>query len=123
MTRLSITRGDTRVFTITLTDADEEALDLTGMSVTFTAKRTRFDSDEDAVIAKSIGSGIVVDEPTSGVALMTLDPEDTEALPARTHRLYYDVQVVDVLGVVVTPLADIVEIRPDVTQDTTAPGS
>lgn len=123
MTRLSITRGDTRVYSITLTDADSEPLDLTGVSVTFTAKRSQLDSDEDAIISKAVGSGIAVDDPETGIAVLTLDPEDTEDLPARTLRLFYDVQVVDAAGVVVTPLMDVLEIQPDVTQDATPPGS
>lgn len=123
MTRLSITRGDTKAFTISLTDDDDLPLDLTDMAVTFTAKRSRFDADADAVIAKTVGDGIVVDDPDSGVVVLTLEPSDTASLAARPHRLFYDVQVVDVLGVVVTPLADILEIQPDVTQSATPPGS
>lgn len=123
MTRLSMTRGDTKSFTITLTDDDGLPLDVTGMSLIFTVKRSRFDADADAVISKEVDDGIVVDDPTTGEAVLTIEPGDTSGLAARTHRLFYDVQVVDGAGVVITPLSDILEIQPDVTQEATAPGS
>lgn len=118
-----MTRGDTKSFTITLTDDDGLPLDVTGMSLIFTVKRSRFDADADAVISKEVDDGIVVDDPTTGEAVLTIEPGDTSGLAARTHRLFYDVQVVDGAGVVITPLSDILEIQPDVTQEATAPGS
>ena len=116
MTLLSMTRGDTRAFAIALTDADGLPLDLTDLTLTFTAKLRQTDTDANAVIVKTEGDGITIgDDPTDGTATLVISPEDTEGLTRRTS-LYWDVQVEDSLGAVSTPLAGRLVVSLDVTQ-------
>jgi hypothetical protein len=115
MTLLTMTRGDTRVFTVSLTDADGVALDLTGLTITFTAKRRYSDLDDDAVLQKTSGAGIEVLDAEAGTATITIDPEDTADLELETlPTLAWDLQVENG-GDVRTPLQGQLAIRPDVT--------
>lgn len=92
MTDLRMYRGDDRDFTVTLTE-DGSPMDLTGADVRFTAKEHLRDDDEDAVVVATVGDGIVVDDPTSGVLVVSVDAEDTDGLGTVTRFLRYDVQV------------------------------
>lgn len=116
MSLLTMTRGDRREFDIALTRPDGTPLDLTGLSLTFTAKRRMSDPDDDAIIQKTTAAGIVVDDdPTTGLAVLTLEPEDTELL-TDLRRLRWDVQVDDGAGDVRTPLRGQLSIAADVTR-------
>jgi hypothetical protein len=116
MTRLAMTRGDTQAFALTLTDGDGLALDLTDLSLTFTAKLRIHDTDAEALIVKSDGAGITLgDDPTDGTATLTILPADTESLTSQ-RTLYWDLQVEDSLGAVSTPLSGHLVIGLDVTR-------
>lgn len=96
MIRLSMMRGDTTNLFVTLTDADEMALDLDDVeAITFTAKLDYDDSaDTGTTIVKTLGDGIVIDGyPEAGTCMITIDPADTEAF-AYSYRLNWDIQVV-----------------------------
>lgn len=115
MTVLNVIRGDQQAYSITLTEGDGTALDLTGLDVTFMAKRHLQDLDADALITKTATDGIAVNvDPTTGLAVLTLTPDDTELL-ADADRLYWDLQVDDGLGDVRTPLRGKLVIAGDVT--------
>ena len=107
MNTITMTRGDTRTLTLTLTDAEAAPYDLTGASLRFTVGDL-FD--------KSIGDGIVVADPDSGVAVITINPADTEDTSDRRHSHPYDLQVTFVDGTVITPILGRFVLRPDVTQ-------
>jgi hypothetical protein len=116
MSVLDVKRGDTATFTIALTDSAGAPLDLTGLIMTFTAKYHLMDPDDDAVITKSDIDGIVVDyDPTTGIAVLTIDPEDTATLPPIRTRLFWDLQVDNGAGDVRTPLTGTLNINADVT--------
>jgi len=112
---LQLHRGDTETFTITLTDSAGDPLDLTNLDVTFTAKRNFAD---DPFISKVLGDGIEFGGGSGddGVCIITIDPEDTEAL-THTERFVWDVQVDNGLDVQ-TPLQG----RMVVAMDVTTPG-
>lgn len=96
MIRLSMMRGDTKTLTVTLTDADEEPLDLDLLSdITFTAKLHYDDTaDTSTTIVKTLGDGITpVDPPSDGVCTITIDPADTEDF-AYSYRLMWDIEVI-----------------------------
>jgi hypothetical protein len=119
MTLLAVTRGDRQTFAISITDADGVAVDLTGITITFTAKRRPTDTDAQAVISLSTAAGIVTDyDPTLGTATITLDPEDTEDLSDHViaRSLYWDVQIDDMAGDVRTPLSGRLAISADTTR-------
>jgi len=117
VTNLSMIRGDTRSFALTLTDGAGSPLDLTDVTLTFTAKLRLTDADDEAIIVKTDADGIEIsDDPSDGMATLTIDPEDTEVL-GYSRSLYWDLQVEDALGAVQTPLSGRLSIRADVTRD------
>ena len=107
MSVLSIYRGDDRTLTITSSVA------LTGSEVTFTAKRSKLDADEDAVIQKSTAAGVEIGDPDTAVEV-TVDAADTEDLDP--VALYWDVQAVDGSGNVRTVAAGRLVIKADITR-------
>lgn len=117
MTLLSMTRGDTGVFQVTLTDSAGDPLVLTDRELTFTVKRRLLDSDDDALIQKTVGAGIVVADAETGVATITIDPADTSEI-ANGPSLYWDIQV-QADDDVRTPLSGRLVLMPDVTRTTT----
>lgn len=118
-----LTRGDDKVYTITVLGADGLAADLTGCTVRWTAKRKRSDSQSAAVIAKStaVGEGIALASPQSGAtkgkAYLTFVPADTASLTilASTLVLCYDVQVTTGAGLVNTTMQGDFTVTADVT--------
>lgn len=113
MSVLEMTRGDRATYRITLTNEDDgSALDLTGMGVTFTARRRPGD---DVVLQKTDGDGITVDaDPTTGIATLVIDPADTIGFDAPL-TLRWDVQVDDGADDVRTPLRGSLIVGPDIT--------
>ena len=107
MSVLSIYRGDDRTLTITASAS------LTDSEVTFTAKRSKRDADEDAVIQKTTGAGVEIGDPDT-TAEVTIDAADTMDL--EPVALYWDVQVVDGTGSVRTVAAGRLVIKADVTR-------
>lgn len=99
-------RGDSGTFEVTLTDSAGDPLDLTGASVDFTVGD---------LIEKSLGDGVAVATPVSGVAVITLDPEDTEDASDYRRAYRYDVQVTLADGTVRTPIRGLFVLVPDVT--------
>jgi hypothetical protein len=94
--RLSMIRGDTKDITLTLTDSDEEPLDLDLLSdITFTAMLNYDDSDTaTTTIVKTLDDGIVITEPASdGVCVITINPEDTESF-TYSYRLLWNIRVI-----------------------------
>lgn len=116
--RLQITRGDeytgSRSLVVTVTDAAGAAVDLTGTSARFMAKRNRADADADAVISKSTGSGITLASPqtgaTKGVAYIAIAAGDTDELEARPY--YCELEATDSVGVITLATGALV-IEPD----------
>ena len=106
MTNIIAVRGDTQTYTLTFTDSVGAPLDLTGAAVTFSVK-DRF--------AKTVGAGIVVSAPLTGVAVVTVDPEDTENEPDVRVAHRFDAQVVLSDGTVKTPIRGNFVVLPDVT--------
>ena len=106
--QLVMTRGDTRTFTVTMTDSAGDPYDLTDADVAFTVGDL-FD--------KSVGDGIAVDDPESGVAVITVGPTDTESASDTRRAYHYDVQVTLSDGSVKTPLRGLFVVTPDVTTD------
>ena len=83
---LNIVRGDTEDITVTMKDNDGNALDLTGATVWFTAKRHLNDSDAQAIIQKQVTSHT---NAVAGETVISLTSGDT----AKSGIYYYDIQV------------------------------
>lgn len=106
-TDLTMTRGDSREFSVTVSDAAGDPYDLTDATISFTV--------DDLFDAKTVGAGITVTAPETGVAVITIDPADTEDAPDRRTAYDYDVQIILADGRVKTPLRGLFIVLPDVT--------
>lgn len=111
---LKMIRGDSRTFVRALTDAADNPIDLTGATVTMTAKSLYTDADP-GVFQKTTVDGITVLDEVSGLIRIDLEPGDTSDLEGRTNRLVYDIQVEDGAGGVTTPVRGKLVVSPDVT--------
>jgi hypothetical protein len=103
MAALTMTRGTSATVTVTILDGDGAALDLTGTTLHFTAKRSLRDAQADAVIAKVTGAGITHRTPQSGgIADVAIAPADTSGLAPYPIALAYDVELVSGVDVYAT---------------------
>lgn len=106
MSYLEVTRGDDEALDIVVTNKDTGALvDLTGSALKFLVKRYRADADVDALITKSVGSGIAISNQTTdkGKAVVTIAAANTGTGP--TGAFWWELQAVDATSKVAT-LAD-----------------
>lgn len=117
MSELSMFRGDTKRFTLTITRSSV-AEDLAGAALRWTAKPSLADVDSaTTTIRKAIGDGITVTNEAGGIAMLQLDPEDTIAL-TKTTTYHYDVQLVTAAGDVETIDTGKITVKLDATQTT-----
>ena len=117
MSNFAITRGDTVEFSASIT-LGGVALNITGASLWFTAKKQFIDADEDAVFQKTIGDGITVTNAASGLITIAIDPEDTEELSNVKTQLQYDLQMKDSEDKVYTVASGTLVVNPGVTTAT-----
>jgi hypothetical protein len=107
-------RGDTQLVDVLVTDPDTgNPVDISTMSLRFTAKYRTTDADDEAIIAKTSDYGGIVIGGQTGEAVVTIDPEDTIDL-TKTTQLLWDLQVTDVSGAVRTAAAGRIIISADV---------
>lgn len=103
---LTVIRGDSAEFTLTLSGLDEYGL--IGADLWFTA----------GTIEKRLGDGIEVEDEEAGTATITLEPDDTAGAPGTRSSRPYDVQVRLADGRIRTPVRGRLIIIPDVTTAT-----
>jgi hypothetical protein len=87
---LTITRGDTVTHRVTVKNTDETAKDITGATVRYTIRTPGFADTQ--VLQKTVGSGIQLTTPASGILDVTLSATDTAAL-VPSLRYVYDCEV------------------------------
>jgi hypothetical protein len=113
-----IFRGDTIVIEFAVSQ-DGVALNLTGYSIWFTAKKQKSDNDTaPTAIQKTLSSGIVVLDAAAGHIKVTILPADTATLSADTTYVC-DLQVKSGGGVITTVADGTMAITLDVTQAVT----
>lgn len=112
MSVIYIRRGDTRVLDLTATTPADLPYNLTGVDLSFTVKRGFDDDDADAVITKTVGSGISLTDAAGGMASITLDAADTSGLRPGAP-LVYDIQAIDNDEVVTLDSGEL-RVMPDV---------
>lgn len=112
MSNKEIVKGDTVELKVTLTDSDGNAIDITGYTVYFTAKKNYSDSDSEAVITKEVTSH---SDPSNGITKITLDSTETD-VDARYY--YYDIQSKDAAGNIQTPITGKFIVNPQSTERT-----
>lgn len=111
-------RGDTEVFDAAIT-VSGVAVNITGCSLTFTAKRSLTDADADAVLQlTTTGGAIVITNGPGGLCTISVASADTSALTVPT-LCYCDLQLVDTLGNVSTTATGTLMIKVDVTETNT----
>lgn len=116
MSVIEVIRGDTPTFDLTLTGPDDAPLVLTGLGITFTAKRRYSDPDDEAIISHSLDDGgIAVVSADAGTATLTLAAADSEGLDD-LPTLVWDIQTEDDAGTVLTPLRGKLSVVRDVTR-------
>ena len=81
--------GDDKVITVTVYDNDDAIVDITGVTITWQLSQNVSSA---ALITKTVGSGITLSDPTSGVFTITLDPADTNSL---SGRYYHECEITD----------------------------
>lgn len=108
-----ITRGDTVKFNVTVKDSAGVLFDLTGYTMTMTAKTEEHlddATDGDAIFQATA----VISAPATGVGAFTLTPTMTDQV---TGTYFYDIQISDGSDNVYTIVkATELEIRADVTR-------
>lgn len=111
-------RGDSFVFDVQVKQPTGAAIDITGWTMWFTAKRYVSDPDNQAVIRQDNGAlaGIVFTDAVNGKAEVTVAPIATRQFPDVEDVLVYDVQVKDLLGHVFTVEFGTLAVTPDVTR-------
>ena len=110
---LEIIRGDDTTISATITNQDDEAVNLAGATVFFTVKRRKTDTDLEAVITKEVTSHTT---PASGETDIELTNEDTDIRPG----IYlYDLQVKDNDDRIISINYGTLRIITDITRRTT----
>ena len=110
MFKLNEMRGDTIKLQITVTRGGE-ALNLTGATFKFTARKWKSGS---ALIEKD-NTAFAVASPASGVAILTIDPADTESI-TEDVKLYCDVEMTESDGVVTTVAEGTIDLKYDISR-------
>lgn len=118
MSELIAIRGDDEIYDVEFKMPDGTTpLNLTGVQgIWFTAKRSSLDPDADALVQKSLGSGITVVSAPAGTATITIDAADTVDIEPTV--LVWDAQVKDSLGKIRTAAQGTLKITADVTRAT-----
>ena len=91
-TNFEMFSGDTRVLAVLVLDQDGAVENITSSSAAFAIMKRH---GQTPLIAKAIGSGIVLIDPANGRLEVTLDPADTEPL-AGAHA--YELALTDNSG-------------------------
>lgn len=113
-TRLTLTRGDTQVYTLTFKNAAGNPYCLKNWTVFFTLKSSYDLPDAQASLQKIVTAFADTTSGTSGIATISLAPEDTKDLEPGSYD--YDIAVCTAAGESYTVLKGKLELEYDVTQ-------
>lgn len=108
--RLEIIRGDTQSFLIEVRDENGNLKNIANWTLSFTAKVSENDSDNNAVIKKDI----TIPSGTTGYAELILSPSDTANLSAGVY--VYDIQLKDTSNNVYTIAIGDLVVYADITR-------
>lgn len=116
-TSLSMTRGDSATFQVSISGLTSSGL--TGCTLYFTAKKDISDSDASAQFQKSnTGGGITVTQAgnatQAGIATVTVVPADTNTLPSYQSVLQWDCTLIDTSGTHTTVAQGTLTVTADV---------
>lgn len=121
---LPLVIGDDFIRIAAVKHADGSPYPLGGCAIWWTVAPKRGVPDSEAVAqlywdATGISHGITVDDPSSGELVVRLTPEQTAQLTQRAY--YYDLQIDDPAGRIVTPDRGVLSARWSPTTRITSP--
>lgn len=111
---LTMKRNTTKNIGVTVKQ-NGAAVNITGCSFYFTCKYDFEDPDSAKVFQKTVGSGITLTTPASGILAIKILPADTAVLPPHKTDLHYDLKMKDTNGNVYSVFDGTLEVWPDVT--------
>ena len=84
---MNIKKGNSATLTVAVRDGNKELIDnlSSATAILFMVKTSKTDPDIDAIISKSVGAGVTVDDPSTGYVKIELLPTDTD----QTINSYY----------------------------------
>lgn len=87
-----LNKGQTaKIESVVFTDDGLTTANLTSASIQFMVKKNPADPDSQAVLTKSVGSGVVITNPTAGICQTTITASDTNNLSYLS--LYFEILV------------------------------
>jgi hypothetical protein len=90
--KYTITKGQTTILeSVVYTNNGLATADLTSSSVSFMVKKNVADLDAEALITKTIGSGVTITDAVNGVLQVTLTASDTNDLSYQS--LFFEILV------------------------------
>ncbi len=102
----TVKQGDTFTRTVTITDASDVAVNITGATLRLHIRAKG--STTDAITAPTL----TLTTPASGIATMVISASDTATLSAATTYLY-EIEMVDSGGAITTPLDGLLYVQAD----------
>lgn len=112
---LTMVRGNTTTFTITVLNPDGSPYDLTSCFIWFSVREAL--AAPGYVFQKTLGNGITVDDPLTGLATIKIANADTAGLPSVEQHFRWDVQIKTGALEIFTPEMGELIIAADVTQE------
>jgi uncharacterized membrane protein len=89
MTDFTMYAGDSKTLAVTVRDADNVVVDLSGYTITWALSASVYDAEP--LVSKTIGSGITVVDAAAGRFNVTIDPDDTADLRG---AYYFEAEIV-----------------------------
>lgn len=97
--------GDTKTLVVSVKDSKGDPVNITGVAITWKAARS---FNKDAVITKTVNSGITISDGPNGQFTVALDPDDTELLKG---GYYHEAQMTTDAGIISTVLRGTMKIN------------
>ena len=117
MVKLFIVQGDTGIVQIALTNPDCTPIDLTNYDITFTIKRSHFDTDADALWQGTLANNdITIIGSNADGLIQVVIPHDNTVLMRQGKPYYWDVQLEDAANKISTPSFGLIYASMEVTQ-------
>tara|TARA_Y100000310_G_C20100381_1_gene542440 strand:- start:63 stop:410 length:348 start_codon:yes stop_codon:yes gene_type:complete len=98
-------QGDDKKINVTIKDENGDVIDITSFTATYKIATALVDGT--VKVTKTVGSGITLTDPTSGVLQIVLVPADTSMLMGQ-H--YHELELVDTGSLETTVLVGYIEI-------------
>lgn len=109
---ITIFAGDTKNVAVTVEDDADVAIDITGVTIEYVVKKSALDAAI-AQISKTVGSGLTLTTPLSGIFTINFLPADTQSLGYQEY--YHEAELTDLSGNISTIFTGILTLEPSAT--------